>query len=714
MERYFPVHFSWPAAIFVAFALSAWGLPDTEALPKKVIPVPIGTRLAQAKDVKAQELLLKEALKVSPQSPILNFHLVNLNLKRGDIDALSLAFSHVLSSPLAQNTRLMGSMFLKASAEEQRFLAKALIGKGFLDRGGKSACPFFELERRKERGELLYHMAQALTREKVPLNKLWHELFIKFPEVIDVSLLRKHEGFALWEHSLSIADTLERINNLMLFGKNKEAKESLDAAITSHPELSLGDRCALFYEGAKIERKLRHYKEAKKRFGELATTCSFEVQKKSRYMELQLTAMASDKSNLAKFDKFVSDYPLDGFSDDVLLWKATILLDNNEKSEALSVLAQLIKLFPEGDMIERALFLKAFTHAAVGESAKALAELTTLKNKAPPDSLEHAGARYWLARLSIYADLKAKGTAIAAKKAHEELKLLAKDESATLYSWLAYKLLAELKTPIEIVKTSIPPIKAELTMPNASLQFIEGLVKLGFNSEALALLNEEPLDDANSAQVAATAELYLRLGQPEAGHQKLIRCDKKIAASLKKVSPAAFDQISWPKPFEASVLEASARLQIPSQMITSVMRQESGFLEEALSWADARGAMQLILSTANEEAKRLGLEKIKPKDLFDPKLNILLGTSALKNYWLRFGTLPLALSAYNAGPAAAKKWQMAYKDMPLDVFLESIPFKETRHYLFAVLGNVFNYSIRDGVKLPAFAISSAQEPKAAQ
>lgn len=700
MKGQFFVSFCLSSALLVVctpYAAFAKNRPSTSQTKAPSKPLPLGQQLTRADD-KSAEILIKKALAFSPDSAVLNFRLA-LALKKRPNAGLSALMLKFLDSPLGSNNALMLKFFDDLPLPEQGFLAQELSKRGVLEKKLKSSCPFFELEERQSRGRLLSLMGKDGLLEEESRRKIWREQYLELPETLSLESLSKDDAFKNWRSSLSLEDFLLRINNLLLFGRNLEAKESYELALGVLQKLSEKEQCALDYEGAKIERKMRHYQEARKRFLALSNRCDDEVKQKSRYMDLQLAAMAGDKKSLAQFDSFVADYPTHGFSDDVLLFKATILLDDDDKDQALATLDQLINNYPKGDMIERALFLKAFTLAKMGKSDQAILDLKKLKATAAPGSLERDQAHYWIARLSIFSDLKIIKTKKNQSAAKRELMALAKSQTPTVYSWLAFKLLEEMGAKPHLATVKKSTIAKKISPKTTSLQYIHQLTEQGFIEEALALLNEENINSDDGDQILAVAQLYMALGEPQAGHQKLIRCNAKIASTLKKLAPRIHDEISWPKPFGAQVREASSRLKVPTILINSVIRQESGFLAKALSWAQARGPMQLVESTANEHAKLLGLAKVAPEDLFDPELNILLGSSALNKYSQNFGHVALALSAYNAGPTSARKWQMAHKGLPVDTFIEEIPFKETRAYVKAVIGGALNYAIRDGAKL---------------
>ncbi len=132
------------------------------------------------------------------------------------------------------------------------------------------------------------------------------------------------------------------------------------------------------YAYAKLQRKSRLYQDARNILKSL-NTCSADATQKARYLDLILASTTGDLSSAKLFDKFVADYPTHGFSDDVLLFKANMFLDKGDHDQALDILSKLIELFPHGDMIERALFLKAFVLARQAKLEQALQFLKRLK-----------------------------------------------------------------------------------------------------------------------------------------------------------------------------------------------------------------------------------------------------------------------------------------------------------------------------------------------
>ena len=131
--------------------------------------------------------------------------------------------------------------------------------------------------------------------------------------------------------------------------------------------------------------------------------------------------------------------------------------------------------------------------------------------------------------------------------------------------------------------------------------------------------------------------------------------------------------------------------------VFAVMRQESAFMSHARSHAGAMGLMQLMPATARQVAKDV-LKTPPPRrqDLFQPDTNIALGSAYLKQMKGRLGdSAVLATAAYNAGPHRVTRW-LPDKTLPADIWIELVPFKETRGYLKRVLAYTVIYEKRMG------------------
>ena len=144
----------------------------------------------------------------------------------------------------------------------------------------------------------------------------------------------------------------------------------------------------------------------------------------------------------------------------------------------------------------------------------------------------------------------------------------------------------------------------------------------------------------------------------------------------------------YPRPFDTQVEQAASLTQLAPALIYGVLRQESLYRVDAVSSADARGLMQLQLDTARRTARHWKRPQPDLADLFDPATSILLGAARLRTLLDQFdGQMPAALAAYNAGPNAVMRW-LPGKSIDSDVWVENIPYSETRVYVQRILWHV--------------------------
>jgi soluble lytic murein transglycosylase len=158
--------------------------------------------------------------------------------------------------------------------------------------------------------------------------------------------------------------------------------------------------------------------------------------------------------------------------------------------------------------------------------------------------------------------------------------------------------------------------------------------------------------------------------------------------------------LRYPRPFPTAVAEAGTLASIPPDWIWAVMRQESLFRKDAVSRADARGLMQMLPATAAAVARRWHLPHLRKDALFDPSVSIPLGAAHLRELLDRHeGRLILSLAAYNAGSTAAARWLPSHS-MDADVWVENIPYAETRAYVQHIMEHIVAYALLSGAATP--------------
>jgi soluble lytic murein transglycosylase len=144
--------------------------------------------------------------------------------------------------------------------------------------------------------------------------------------------------------------------------------------------------------------------------------------------------------------------------------------------------------------------------------------------------------------------------------------------------------------------------------------------------------------------------------------------------------------LRFPMQYNEQIQSIASQEQLDPALLFGLIRQESAFDEYADSPAGAKGLMQLMPKTAQQIAQDLNENWNGELSLFTPELNIKYGSYYFKKLLQQFnGNHILATAAYNAGPNRVKHWLPNSKALPGDIWVETIPYKETRSYVSSVL-----------------------------
>lgn len=332
---------------------------------------------------------------------------------------------------------------------------------------------------------------------------------------------------------------------------------------------------------------------------------------------------------------------------------------------------------PEGRLVEAHFhagwIALSFLDDAAGAKTHfaAMAGLATL-----PDSVTQAN--YWLARANV-----ALGDTEAARIALDT----AAGYGTVYYGQLARDELGH--AGVEIRPLPQGPRDETLFGGNAIVRAVRLLAANGQASKAAPLLRGL----GNGLTEGGDLLLAARLAQEIGAHHLAI----SIANSADQRG-TPLDLYSFPK----GGLPADLQLAADRAAVYAITRQESMFQIDAVSSAGARGLMQLMPGTARDVARKVGVDYSASRLVSDAAYNTLLGSTYLGTQLDRYdGSLVLAAAAYNAGPGNADKWIKAYGDpraanVDPVIWVELIPFQETRTYVKRVLGNYLVYRERLG------------------
>jgi soluble lytic murein transglycosylase len=158
--------------------------------------------------------------------------------------------------------------------------------------------------------------------------------------------------------------------------------------------------------------------------------------------------------------------------------------------------------------------------------------------------------------------------------------------------------------------------------------------------------------------------------------------------------PGDFWHLYYPRPFWREVNTAARNYGLDPSLMLSLMRQESRFDPTARSRVGAIGLFQIMPYTAEEIGPKIGVKIEGVDDLYDPFINSHIAATLAKNLLEQFGYQRApTIASYNAGEDRVLAWWSAavQEDISEDLFIDTIPYRETRNFVREVLTNYFAY-----------------------
>ncbi len=317
---------------------------------------------------------------------------------------------------------------------------------------------------------------------------------------------------------------------------------------------------------------------------------------------------------------------------------------------------ELLAELPERD--ENTLAWQVRWHLSRAEWDQALEQIKTM-----PESLaDQTRWQYWRARA-----LEERGQDVVAREIYESIAgrrnfhaFLASDRLDQPYAF------AEI--PMAVSDESIERLAA-----SPAFRRIAELRHFGLELESRREW-EAAAARLTPGEIPAAAHLALRWGMPERAIRLLAENDQMDDLHLR-----------FPVLHADLVTSESSRRQLDPSLPLAVIRRESSFDPEAISPAGARGLMQIMPGTGQQLAASFNESLRSPELLHTPERNLRYGIAYLQRLFHNFDDHPaLALGAYNAGSYKVRKWTPA-EPVPADVWIETLPYAETRSYIEAVL-----------------------------
>ena len=190
--------------------------------------------------------------------------------------------------------------------------------------------------------------------------------------------------------------------------------------------------------------------------------------------------------------------------------------------------------------------------------------------------------------------------------------------------------------------------------------------------------------------LSAVRAAQATLGEPHA-KRRLALAGPRLGAAPTDDNRAQWKE-TFPLAYPELVKTFARQHNVPAYFVYAIMTVESGFYPHAVSVADAYGLLQVIPKTGRRVAAELGFAEFSPELLLQPEVSIYFGTYYLGQLLMKFrGQELLAAAGYNGGPHRVARWVKDNPNRPLDVFVEEIPYRQTRAYAQRVLEYVAKY-----------------------
>jgi soluble lytic murein transglycosylase len=387
------------------------------------------------------------------------------------------------------------------------------------------------------------------------------------------------------------------------------------------------------------------------------------------------TDNAKARELMAALDKA---YPKESAGEEGGYFVGWIFLQEGRYEDAAKALAAYDARYPRSGRRDDAMWFRGLALIRLEKYAEAREVLNQLVTGFPRSKLVPQ-ARYWMARSQELAGAGAEVTGPA-------YEAVIATGPASFYALLASERLRELG---RVPPPPFPqaPKQLEIERP-PELELAVALARTGLFRDATAEVESRAARIRGAEQALAFSHALLQLG--EYGHAHSVAARHLWGKAFGARAPDALAAF-YPRAWASAVQSEAVRQAVDPFLVWAIMRRESAFKPEVLSSADARGLMQIIPPTANEIAKHLAEPTPAPAELFSPDRSIRYGSWYLAALMKRFSHPVLVAAAYNGGPSAVLRWVKENGELPLDLFVEIIPFKETRGYVKQVVADLFLY-----------------------
>jgi soluble lytic murein transglycosylase len=347
-----------------------------------------------------------------------------------------------------------------------------------------------------------------------------------------------------------------------------------------------------------------------------------------------------------------------------------IASDNDDDRRARTYFRRVVREYPRSSLAPSAGFRAAIIGFVTGTASTTARELDSLAQRYTRSD-EALAALYWSGR-----SWKRAGDSAAANARWRQV---IEREPLSYYAMLAAQRLAQPGwTPA--AAAPMPTLDATLL---AALERAELLEELGLGTEAGREYDWVTTEAQRSTEATLAAA--------HAFHQRGLTPRAIRLANRALWAGATRDEylfrVLYPVAYESALTRQAARHGLDRALLAALIRQESSFEPRATSVAGARGLMQIMPTVGRQLARTAGYPFWDAALLYQPDVSLELGTGHLAGLLRGYDDVTHALAAYNAGSSRAKRWLTKPGTDDAEIFVERIPFTETRGYVRVILRN---------------------------
>lgn len=411
----------------------------------------------------------------------------------------------------------------------------------------------------------------------------------------------------------------------------------------------------------------------------------------------------------ARYEQLYTEYADHSYADDGMHYIALILRSEGKIDESNAVLQEQVRRWPDGDMAKDAIWIQMRDLLDAKKWQQAIEYADSLRGVTGEDDIYSRGRVQYFRGRAFEEQSQRSDASISYQR-------VIRDFPLSWYALLSFNRLAEIDVPavgrlVDELRQSASIQQSFITLDPPELAhdpfMTRGRIFLRLGLVDLASNEFSKLEDFYASRPQVSRIVARLLDVAEAWEVSHRQGASRVTNPDHYPAPDSIDDwtVAYPKPFDEFVTHYADARGLDPFLIDAVMREESGFNPSIESWANALGLMQLMVPTAQDMAQRVGRKKVSSSDLLDPEINIELGSMYLLGLADRFEGHPVCMIAgYNGGSGNVRKWLRERGDEPADMWVEKIPFPQTRHYVKRVAMSWWIYHWLYDLDTPVVAI----------